>query len=179
MKHVKAKRLIRTRGLPKTGQTVISRTGDDGTYQAGWWVGKTVANNKPRFKAKIIAGDDVVLDRATGLMWAADDNAEGCNNGNFASWNDAIDYFNGLDFGGFNDWRMPNRIELESLIVHSRISPVIDVTVFPNAKQFYYWSSTISFGSGTLAVRIDFDMGNVEVSSMENSHAIRAVRGGV
>ena len=60
-------RFIHSRGLPKTGQTVKYADGDDGDYEAGWWKGKLVSNNKTRFIQKRIDGDDIVFDRATGL----------------------------------------------------------------------------------------------------------------
>ena len=81
MMKMKAYDKILTRGLPKTGQSVVYSAGDDGTYQSGWWRGKLNANNKVRYIAKTIGGDDVVIDRATSLMWAADGTAAGCGSG--------------------------------------------------------------------------------------------------
>ncbi|GAG60614.1 unnamed protein product, partial [marine sediment metagenome] len=46
---MRTKHIALTRLLPKTGQVTEHDEGDDGTFQAGWWRGKTVANNKTRF----------------------------------------------------------------------------------------------------------------------------------
>jgi len=130
-------------GLPKTGQAIEYAAGDDGTYEAGWVLGRLNANNRTRFTAHTIAGDDVVLDRATGLMWAADGNEAGCNNGAVISWANSITYANGLDFAGFTDWRSPNAIELFSLLDFvEQAAPKIDHDFFPNTVNDYYWAGT-------------------------------------
>ena len=76
---------IISRGLPKTGQTTSYITTDDGDTEIGWWKGLTDAQNRTRFVSVTISGGDVVIDRATGLMWSADGNEAGCNNGNTIS----------------------------------------------------------------------------------------------
>jgi len=133
---------IITRGLPKTGQTTQYQAGDDGNYEAGWWKGRLNANNRTRFIARTIGGDDVVLDRATGLMWAADGNAAGCNNGALITWANAIIYANGLTFATFSDWRVPNATELWSIVDAGAGLPRIYQAFFPNTVSNDYWTST-------------------------------------
>jgi hypothetical protein len=58
---------------------------------------------------------NVVLDTLTGLMWARDVNLDATNNFGWKTWVDAIAYCNTLDHGGYNDWRLPNVKELQSL----------------------------------------------------------------
>lgn len=143
MKNLKAGQYKLTRQLPKTGQTVQYAVGDDGTYEAGWWLRRLNANNRTRFLARTIGGDDIVLDRATGLMWAADGLAAGCNNGATITWAAAITYANGLNFAGFTDWRVPNINEKVSLADYSKIvPPCINTVLFPNTPIYYFWSST-------------------------------------
>lgn len=131
---------IITRGLPKTGQVVEYQAGDDGTYEAGWWKGRLNANNRTRFITRTIGGDDVILDRATGLMWAADGNTAGCNNSATIAWGAAINYANALNFAGFTDWRLPNVFEAESIMdytVNRYYSPP-----FVNFAVESFWTST-------------------------------------
>jgi len=136
---------IITRGLPKTGQVTQYRAGDDGQYEAGWWRGRLNANNRDRFIIRTIivnGGVDVVLDRATGLMWPRDLTAAGANNGNLTQWNPAIDWALALDFAGFTDWRLPNILELFSLATQAGAAPLI-WGVFQNCRTGTpYWSST-------------------------------------
>lgn len=171
---------IITRGLPKTGQTILYLAGDDGDHQAGWWLGRLNANNRTRFIAKTIGGDDIVLDRATGLMWAADGNAAGCNNGNTITWANAIPYANGLTFATFSDWRIPNIKELLSLADYSQCHPAIDPIIFPNTALNYYWSSTTLGEEPTAyAWAVQFDFALTEIRAKTDLLKIRCVRKGV
>ena len=132
-------------GLTKTGQVIEYQAGDDGTYEAGWVKGKLNANNRTRFSAQTIAGDDIVVDRATGLMWPADSNAGGGNNGARLTWTNAITYANGLNFAGFTDWRLPNAKEFCSLLDFAAGVGLakIDNTIFENMHtDDWYWTST-------------------------------------
>ncbi|GAI83875.1 unnamed protein product [marine sediment metagenome] len=102
-----ANQVILTRQLPKTGSLITTQSGEDGTYKAGWWKGRDYDTNKIRFISKTIGdnGDVITIDRATGLMWAADGNAAGCMNGDVDTWILAFHYLTTLDFAGFIDWR--------------------------------------------------------------------------
>lgn len=173
-----AKKLILSRLLPKTGQSVFYRTGCDGDLQKGWWKGRLLANNKTRFVSKCIGGDDVVIDRATGLIWAADGNAAGCGNGTENTWPYVVDSLYNLSFAGFNDWRCPNIRELASIIDYSLSQPTIDGAFFPNTKLSCYWTSTSWAIITTLAWYVNFDAGVINTQDKTASSFYRAVRGG-
>jgi len=132
---------ILTRGLPKTGQVTVHIAGDDGTHQAGWWKGKTVANNKTRFIVKTLDGDDVVIDLATGLMWPKNVSGAGGNSGAAGLWATQIAYANGLTFASFSDWRMPNVFEMFTI---TKLSGGFGCwyDVFTNTLSAPYWTST-------------------------------------
>ena len=168
-----------SRLLPKTGQTISNRTGDDGDLEAGWWQGRLNVNNKVRLIAKTISGDDVVIDRAAGLMWVADGNAAGCNNGNELIWNNAIDYANGLDFAGFTDWRLPNIKELVSLVNYSIINPVLEQPPFANTKNDNYWTSTTVATQAGWVIALSFGSGAYNGIIKTATNYLLCVRGGV
>lgn len=130
MKNVNAEKLITTRGLPKTGQSIVYETGDDGTYQAGWWLKQLLSDNKTRFVAKTIGGDEVFIDLATGLMWPTDKDGAGCNSGDRLRWPQAVSEGLALTFAGFSNWRLPNLIELLSLLDYSLYVPAFDENLF-------------------------------------------------
>ena len=91
-------------------------TGQDGDIRAGmpWpW---------PRF---IDNRDGTVTDRLTGLDWTKDAGA-------VKPWPEAFDYVKALTTGGHSDWRLPNAIELQSLIDDSRAYPALPR---PNPKR--------------------------------------------
>ncbi len=94
-------------------------------------------------------GDGTITDRATDLMWMQDDSGAGM------FWEDALGYAETLSFAGYDDWRMPNAKELQSILDYTRspdttssaaIDPVYNVTSITNeegvADYPYYWCST-------------------------------------
>jgi len=95
--------------VPQTGQTTSYRTGDDGDLEQGaeW--------PNPRFT---VSGDSVT-DNLTGLMWTKD--------ANFGSktWGQAKSYCSSLSWGGYDDWRLPNVLELQSLIDYALQNPAL------------------------------------------------------
>ncbi len=149
---LKNKQFVFSRLLPKTGQTTSYQAGDDGDYEKGWSIGQ-------RFIELTYGGDQVVYDRATGLMWAKDGNAAGGNSGAVATWTNAITYAEGLTFAGFSDWRLPNQLELASIIDYSLAVAPVTHSVFANIASDFYWSST-TYGAGTtLAFRVSYNTG--------------------
>jgi hypothetical protein len=108
-------------------------TGQDAEFQSG------LQCDKPRF----IANGNYVLDNETGLTWLR--NAD-FNNG-MLDWQSAIDLVEKMNREseyGYNDWRLPGIIELESLTDMDRHSPALPLDhLFINVQNFY-WSATTS-----------------------------------
>lgn len=174
-----AEQTILSRGLPKTGQSVGYGASDDGYVEAGWWQGRKIIGNKTRFIVKTLNDDDVVIDLATGLMWAADGNSVACSSGNAIIWDLASTHCDGLGFAGFDDWRLPNAKELMSIIDYALGTPAIKQPPFANTKSSRYWSSTTRQGSIIYAWDVDFSDGIVWYGVKAGSNYVRPVRGGV
>jgi len=137
----------RRRILPKTGQTTSYRDGDDGYYQMGW-------DEAERFKD---VGDGTIIDNATGLMWPKDWLGAGGNGGVSLVWNAAIDWAEALDFAGYDDWRLPNAMELSSLTKRSGATPLIDdMFIGVNGTTGFYYTSTTTAYSTNLADATSF-----------------------
>ena len=97
-------------------------------------------------------GDGTVTDSATGLMWAQNDSSTGLN------WKEALAWVqtkNAEDYLGYNDWRLPNAKELQSIVDYTRspdttgsaaIDPLFNATAITNeagrTDYPFYWSST-------------------------------------
>jgi len=136
--------------LPQTGQFYNYYPGDDGGLDAGTpWPSPRLVDN----------GDESVTDRLTGLMWAQDANLMLTRDPDFdtltwvdgsVTWIRALDYIaklNSENYLGYNDWRMPNRNEMTSLIDFG-----FDDFALPEKNPFtnlygynaegYYWTST-------------------------------------
>lgn len=131
--------------LPKTGQTTSYRTGDDGEYEKGWEDGDRFTDNE----------DGTVTDNATSLMWAKDANGDGGNSNVKLDWNDAIDWANALDFAGYDDWRLPNVIEMWSLM--SQVYPYFYLP-FENMLNKDFRTSTTLGSDDTLTLYVRFGL---------------------
>jgi hypothetical protein len=179
-------------GLPDTGQTIcyaangsqipcdsVTCPGQDGFYATGCTLEGRFVDNQ----------DGTVTDNCTGLVWlkdTADVNGDGetnVNDGNdSATWCGALSFCENLSFAGHDDWRLPNMLELQSLVSNGPPAPRID-PIF-GAVASFYWSSTtvadfptnrwsVNFGSGELHIQI-------KTGGMGDSDGyIRAVRGGL
>ena len=96
-------------------------------------------------------GDGTITDRATGLMWMKRDSGKAMNR------RDALAYTQNLSYEGYDDRRVPNIKELQSIVDYSRapdarptatkgqaIDPVFDLT----EEESWYWSSTTFIETG-------------------------------
>ncbi len=144
--------------LPATGQTTSYYPGDDGDLQMG------MAIPANRFTDN---GDGTITDAFTGLMWAKDANLIATRNPSFdqdrtigdgdIDWKTALSYIellNSENYLGHNDWRMPNMVELRSLVNLG----LPDIALpsdhpFINLKDLY-WSSTTSENLRSLAIGV-------------------------
>jgi hypothetical protein len=142
----------------------------------------------------------MVMDNVTGLIWESKTNdggihdvdnrytwydsdtaTNGGNAGTAGNGTDTEDFINALNsagFGGFNDWRLPNRNELQSLIDYSTYDPAIDTVKFPGVVSEDYWSSTTNANNTVTAWLVYFGNGGVGYSNESYSLYVRAVRGG-
>jgi hypothetical protein len=83
-------------------------------------------------------GDGTVTDTATGLMWQQTDDGETRN------WEDALAYAENLELAGYDDWRLPNAKELQSIVQYGKTEiPAIDEEFFTLTNpDSYFWTST-------------------------------------
>jgi hypothetical protein len=125
----------------RTGQTTVFRTGDDGNLQAG------VAWPWPRL---IESADGTVLDVLTGLTWPTNANCFGLRRF-YEALEDAAGLASGecglTDGSTAGNWRLPNRVELRSLLDFSEYMPMLPdghpfTGVDADAYADKYWTST-------------------------------------
>ena len=183
-------------GLPETGQQQCdqgagtlgacpgSPSGQDGAELAG--APRSYTDN----------GDGTVTDNVTGLMWeklSLDGSIHDVNN--TYTWAAAvatkITALNGANFAGHTDWRLPNRLELETLVDAGRNAPTIDpvfntlgppgctVVTCSFTQTNGYWTSTSYKADPTHAWFVYFFTGEVDDSPKTNVTYARAVRGGL
>lgn len=157
--------------VPRTGQTNVYAAGvDDGSLQTGMpW--PTL-----RFgKAGEGAATNQVRDYLTGLTWAADASLLSTN------WFGAIYYItnvmNTANYGGTNDWRLPNVREMFSLFSHQFSAPALcnsnNTAKWAAGNSPFrgvlgsgqpYWSATTSVSIPARALYAEFVNGSIAVA---------------
>ncbi len=118
--------------------------------------------------------NNIVTDNTTKLQWQDDVNASIL----IKTWVEAINYCEALEVGGYNDWRLPNAIELYYIADRSKKNPAIDV-LFQNVALSGYWSSTTVFSYEDLAWVTYFDYGNDSSETKYITRYLRCVRIGI
>ena len=114
-------------------QVPCKGSGQDGEYRAGLEI------PEPRFEP---LGEEAALDRATGLIW--------CRNAAVSefpcTWQEALEFVAGMNregYGGFTDWRLPNRREMRSLMSYeARLPALPEGHPFQDVFSGWYWTST-------------------------------------
>jgi hypothetical protein len=107
-------------------------------------------------------GDGTVTDHATGLMWQKEDSGQAMD------WQAALAYAAHLGLAGYNDWRLPNAKELQSIVDYTRapdatdaahrgaaIDPVFSVA----AMESWYWTGTTHLENHTCGFAVYFCFG--------------------
>lgn len=79
---------------------------------------------------------------------------------------------------GHNDWRMPTKRELETLVYAGAINPAIDTTYFPNTPASFFWSGSAFAGLPTSAWYVFFYLGIDGSDGKWSALPVRLVRGG-
>lgn len=135
----------------RTGQTgcwdasgtpvTCTGTGQDGDIQTG------VAWPEPRFAVGTGSGADCVTDHLTDLMWVR---SPGTGQ---TTWQAALDSANAGTPCGFSDWRLPNLVELQSLLNYGETTATawLNSQGFSNVQNGSYWSSNTYAGNLTHA----------------------------
>ncbi|MDD2856666.1 MAG: DUF1566 domain-containing protein, partial [Desulfuromonadaceae bacterium] len=155
--------------LPRTGQTTSYVAADDGALKTGAvWPTVRFTDN----------GNGTVDDNLTGLVWSKNANPAGTTK----SWQGALDYIktlNSSSYMGYNDWRLPNVTELESLIDAEKYNPALPGGhPFSGVQSFNYWSSTSYASNSTYAWYVYMYNGYVFNYYKSNSFYVWPVRSG-
>ena len=107
-------------------------SGQDGESRFG------VVRPEPRFETQ----GQTVLDKLTGLVWSKNANLYGFP----VTWKDALTYIREMNEKsdlGYNDWRLPNRREMHSLMDYQIRKPSLPQDhPFENYFLGWYWTST-------------------------------------
>ncbi|MGI6393513.1 MAG: DUF1566 domain-containing protein [bacterium] len=118
------------------------------------------------FTEVTVSGKVVVKDSETGLEWTKE-YVSG------KTWQQALDYCETLDYGGYTDWRLPTISELRTLINRNRCAPA---SGFPDMPSSYFWSSSSYVYGPNYAWGVDFSNGYVYYYNKTNTYYAGCVR---
>jgi hypothetical protein len=113
---------------------------------------------------------DLVLDSVTQLTW------QRRLSDLTYSWDEARSYCACLTLGGYDDWQVPSRVELVSIVDFTRQDPALDPVAFPDTPFEWFWSSSTVAGEDGLAWYVAFWDGNTHSSTTDSSYRVRCVR---
>ena len=129
-------------------------------------------------------GDGTVTDPTTRLIWKR------CAEGQIWSGTTCtgtagdytFDQANALtgtvNFADHSDWRLPNILELQTLVDKSVDNPMIDSVAFPRTPSSFFWSASTDAGSLSDAWNVDFFDGQASNDDKGNAYQVRLVRAG-
>ncbi len=148
---------------------------------------RAVRSGSPLINNFINNEDGTVTDKDSGLMWqqatapgtytweSALAYCEDLILNNDGEWTIGIPNASGIKY---DNWRLPTRNELQSIVDYSISSPAID-SVFLGTIPDHYWSSTTNALDTNQAWTVHFLYGHVNYGYIKTgSNYVRAVRGG-
>jgi hypothetical protein len=156
-------------------------TGQDGETQAG--ASHSFVDN----------GDGTITDEVTGLMWEKHSDDDSIHDrDNRYTFADAVGVkiamLNSEAFAGYDDWRLPNRNELGTLINFGATSPATYGSFNENCQTgctptecnctniSLYWTSTSYVSSPVYQWYVNFSLGDWAVQQKTEQASVRAVR---
>jgi hypothetical protein len=135
--------------------------------------------NKPTYDVTTDAR--VAIDSVTQLMWQRTLDVS-----RQRSWSEARDYCFKLSLAGLDDWRLPTRVELVSLLDFGRLQgSMIEATAFPNTPGARFWTLSpfgeseawyVSFDANDVATEGSVEVGIVTHVARTQKGFVRCVR---
>lgn len=144
--------------------------GGDGATQLG--ITRSYTNN----------GDSTVTDNATGLLW------QRCTQGYSGAFCTGSASSQSQSAGmaecaalttASKIWRLPSRLELETLPDYGVSSPSINVATFAGPISVDYWTSTGLANSVPNAWRVNFTVGDISTGTIVTTNRLRCVSGNI
>ena len=128
---------------------------------------------KHLYEVKEIAGQKIVIDYTTGLMWQQAGSHE------HMMFQDAKEYvaqLNSKGFAGYSDWRFPNLEEAMSLMEPEKNSDGFYIDSIFDQRQGWLWTSDLY--SASRAWVVDFSCGSCGDVVFYDFFCVRAIRWG-
>lgn len=127
-----------------------------------------------------------IVDPSTSLMWMrcplgytlnTESNACALSEGpGLFTWQQALTQADSFTYSGFDDWRLPNRKELDTIVDRHCFEPAINTSLFPNTPVESFWTNSPYPFNGQSTWGIEFEFGGHKSLLRSGEHAARLVR---
>jgi formylglycine-generating enzyme required for sulfatase activity len=135
---------------------------------ASWPLSEPTTENETNSQAFTV-DDDVATDDVTKLVWQRHSPIE------TFTWPEAKQYCACLSLAGHEDWQLPSRMELVSIVDYTKLNPSIDEGAFPDTPFEWFWSASALAGADRYWYVAFFD-GDTHAASPEQEYRARCVR---
>ena len=149
-------------GLVSSGSTGTAK--NVRCVRGGYEAGETSIGSW--FSQRDYGGDIVLTDNVSALSWAS-------QSGSSLTWQEALTYCQDLNYAEKDDWRLPDKKELMSLVDFASGDPA---TGLPGITNGGYWSSTAHVNTLANAWYVDFTNGNLLSNTKTQTMYARCVR---
>jgi hypothetical protein len=123
---------------------------DDPDFKAGSSSGTSGSSSGATGTRDWTSTPGAVIDKATNFMWQRKvENQK-------RTWQEAKDYCKALVLAGLDDWRLPHKDELCTIVDITTTTPSIDDKAFPDTPPKPFWTATKHVTAGH-AYGIDFE----------------------
>jgi len=128
--------------------------------------------------------DGTVLHHPTRLIWQrcalgqSWDGTSCSGQAQLMNWETALQTSQNHVQADADDWRIPNRNELASIVETRCHSPAINGEVFPATPSEWFWTSSPNSANGDQAWVVTFTDGELQPAAISGEYAVRLVRGG-
>ncbi|MDH3348520.1 MAG: DUF1566 domain-containing protein [Desulfobulbaceae bacterium] len=133
--------------------------------------------NPPLYTEEEVMGTVLVKDQRTGLQWHKQQLADPM------PWNEAQRYCEELQLGEADDWRLPTRQELQTIVNYSCMEFGLnkderpECFAHPADENVCYWTATTVAAVDPFAVKICFSSNKAEMADKEETLYVMPVRG--
>lgn len=122
----------------------------------------------------VVESEGVIRDTVSNLLWQNNEVV-------VQNWENASLYCENLTLGGYEDWRLPNYDELQSIIDYSAYRPAVHEIFRGNTPNSTFWTKTPYAQSAYHYWGVNFETGSISGNSQQNreetANCVRCVQG--